>query len=140
MALVVVVRHDGRVRAVSFGLGGEGKDEKAAEDATQGWDDEQEPGAQRPVGVRQERRLAAWGVRVVTRPDAEGVVEDDLAGGEEDDGADARDDPDHERQAQQPRLGLQSLAAELQELREPVERVRGDGGVGRPVFHTQSFS
>ena len=85
---VVVDGRDGRVGAVSLGVGGEAEDEDGAEQGPETDDQRQRPG----TGERRRRRLAAFADRrrdVIAGQDAQEEVRGSQEGFVEDDGADA---------------------------------------------------
>ena len=124
-SLPVVIGGDGGVGAVALGFRGERVDDEAAQETADRGNQQEKPGTERRVGVGEERGFAAGRVGAVAGDVFQRGVHHVLTGGGEDDGAHAGDDPHQQRQAHQPHLRAEPLAADIQELGEPVPGVRG---------------
>lgn len=106
-----MVSVDGRVGSVAFGLGGECVDQESGSEPSDGHDNDNHPGDELQVMMLEQAMLADRFARSVAGKLNQCGMDNQVAEKLEDDGPDARDDPDKGRQHDPlaGRLPVQSL-------------------------------
>ena len=107
---MMISGNDG-IRPVPFRFRGQREDDKAADDATKGRDEEQQERVQGSRCLGKERRLSFRRAGMVACGNAERIIGNHLTGNIEDNGTKTRDDTHNQRQSQNTGLAAHTLLA-----------------------------